>query len=115
MIPLIEATWKEGLWVLGSFLFGYLVGRWGHRSVSWQPMPVAARAIMNDAEYEVAFAELERIMETNPALGSPEGERLDFLTSQIVAYERTRFPLPEPTPEEAAAFRAEQEKPKGRT
>ena len=29
--PLIAATWKEGAWVLGAFLFGLLLGRFGGR------------------------------------------------------------------------------------
>lgn len=29
--PLVVATWKEGLWVLGAFLVGFLAGRLGGR------------------------------------------------------------------------------------
>ena len=44
--------------------------------------------------------------------GTPEGEELSRLVEQVLAYERISVPpFAQPTPEEAAAFRADQERP----
>lgn len=59
---------------------------------------------MTKAEYDDAMAELEAIWD-KPG----QAQRMIDLADKIVAYELEHFPIPAPTPEEAAAFRAEQE------
>lgn len=49
--------------------------------------------IKNDEEHEVALRELERLMDCDPPLDTPEGARLDALIDSVVAYEKVRWPL----------------------
>lgn len=63
--------------------------------------------IQTDEEYAGLLAEAETLM--GAALCTPEGERLSALVDVIGAYEDVRWPMPEPTPEERAEFRREQE------
>ena len=48
-------------------------------------------------------------METDPALGTPEGDRLDVLSTLVEAYEARTFPMDLPDPVEAILFRMEQQ------
>ncbi len=59
---------------------------------------------MTPEAYEAALGELRDIWHT-----TSQRRRLCQLAEEIDAYEREHFPIPAPTPEEAAAFRAEQE------
>ena len=65
--------------------------------------------IENDADHTRALAELDRLMDRDPTPDSTEGARLDQLSAEIEAYETAHFLIPEPTPEEAARFRADEE------
>lgn len=65
------------------------------------------------AAYASAFLALEILMDFDPKAGEPAGVLLQGLAAAIEDYEQLRWPLGEPTPEEAAAFRAEQEKKEG--
>ena len=66
--------------------------------------------IENDADYRRALAELDRLMDADPAArDTAEGARLLALATEIEAYEKIHFPIREPTPEEAAQFRADEE------
>jgi antitoxin component HigA of HigAB toxin-antitoxin module len=56
-------------------------------------------------EYEAALAELETLMGTGE-----QPDRICQLAATIEQYELQHYPIAEPTPEEAAAFRREQEK-----
>jgi hypothetical protein len=77
------------------------------------PPPPAARegytSLANDLEHELALIELDRLMKANPAPDSPDGVDLDTLAVLISEYEDKRFPIPKPTAEEAARFRADEE------
>ncbi len=60
------------------------------------------RPIRNEADYQSTLKEIESLMSAE--LGSPEGERLDVLTTLVEAWERSHFPLDLPDPIEAIRF-----------
>jgi len=47
-------------------------------------------------------------MELDPKLGTPQGDRLDVLTTLVQAYEAKHLPITSPDPVEAIKFRMEQ-------
>ncbi|GLK78049.1 transcriptional regulator [Methylopila jiangsuensis] len=59
------------------------------------------RPIRTEADYDWALAEVERYFDEPPAIGSPEGDRFDVLSTLIASYEAERFPLPDLDPIEA--------------
>jgi len=46
--------------------------------------------LRDEAEYDAAAAEIERLLEANPPKGSPEYERLDFFSILVHAYDQER-------------------------
>jgi len=52
--------------------------------------------IRNDADYQAALAEIETLFDACP--GTPEGDRLDILTTLIDAYEAKHTPIAAPDP-----------------
>jgi len=65
------------------------------------------KPIKTKADYEAALREIERLWST--AEGTPEGDRLEVLTTLVVAYEEAHFPMDLPDPIEAIKFRLEQQ------
>jgi len=57
------------------------------------------RPIRTEADYEAALVEIERLFDAAP--NTPEGDRLDVLTTLVEAYEMHHYPIPEPDPVEA--------------
>ena len=66
------------------------------------------RPIHSGADYEATLKEISALMEMDPAVGTPEGDRLDILTTLVQAYEAKQFPIGTPDPVEAIKFRMEQ-------
>ena len=66
------------------------------------------RPIHNDADYKAALKEVSSLMESDPALGTPEGDRLDILATLVQAYEARHHPIAPPDPIAAIKFRMEQ-------
>ena len=64
------------------------------------------RPIRTEADYQTALAEIAILM--SAGLGSPEGDRLDVLTTLVEAYEAARFPIEAPDPVSAILFMMEQ-------
>jgi HTH-type transcriptional regulator / antitoxin HigA len=64
------------------------------------------RPIRTKADYRAALKEAERLWEADP--GTPDGDRVDVLTTLIEAYEAKHFPVPAPDPIEAIGFMMEQ-------
>jgi HTH-type transcriptional regulator/antitoxin HigA len=64
------------------------------------------RPIRTEADYAAALNEVERSWDTNP--GTPEGDRVDILTTLIEAYEAEHHPIPAPDPISAILFMMEQ-------
>ena len=72
------------------------------------------KPIRDEQAYREALREIAVLMETDPALGTPEGDRLDVLSTLVEAFEARTFPMDLPDPVEAILFRMEQQglKPK---
>ena len=72
------------------------------------------KPVRDEQAYREALREIAVLMETDPALGTPEGDRLDVLSTLVEAYEARTFPMDLPDPVEAILFRMEQQglKPK---
>ena len=60
------------------------------------------RPIRSNQDYETVLAEIEALFEAAP--GTPDGDRLDVLTTLVEAYEDDHFDIPEPDPIEAIAY-----------
>lgn len=66
------------------------------------------RPIHTEADYKATLKEISALMESDPDLGTPEGDRLDILATLVQAYESRHFPIDAPDPVEAIKFRMEQ-------
>lgn len=67
------------------------------------------RVIKSAADYEEALAEVERLVERDPAPGTPDADRLELLALLIQNYEARLAPARLPDPVEAIRFRMEQQ------
>lgn len=72
------------------------------------------KPIRTQADYKAALKEVALLMEDDPELGSPEGDRLDVLVTLVQAFEMRHYAIELPDPIEAIKFRMEQQglKPK---
>ena len=66
------------------------------------------KPITTDAEHEEALIEIARLMNRNPAEGTPMADRLGVLAALVEVYEEKRWPIDPPDPVEAIAFAMEQ-------
>ncbi|MBB5213341.1 helix-turn-helix domain-containing protein [Parapusillimonas granuli] len=66
------------------------------------------RPIRTEADYKAALKEISRLMESDPGIDTPDGDRLDVLATLVQAYEAKHFPINLPDPVEAIKFRMEQ-------
>ncbi|MGB7400924.1 helix-turn-helix domain-containing protein [Castellaniella sp.] len=66
------------------------------------------RPIRTETDYKASLKTISRLMESDPDLGTPEGDRLDVLTTLVQAYEAKHFQIDLPDPVEAIKFRMEQ-------
>lgn len=64
------------------------------------------RPIRTEADYEASLKEVETLMHAAP--GSPEGDRLDVLSTLIESYEAAHIPIDSPDPIAAVLFMMEQ-------
>lgn len=64
------------------------------------------RPIRTKADYRRALKEVERLWEADP--GTPDGDRVDVLTTLIEDYEARHFPIDPPDPIAAIEFMLEQ-------
>ena len=60
------------------------------------------RPIKTEADHQAALAEIERLFDAPP--GTPEGDRLEVLTTLVEAYENKHYNLPLPDPIEAIRY-----------
>jgi HTH-type transcriptional regulator/antitoxin HigA len=65
----------------------------------------ALRPIRNEADYDWALAEIERLFQARA--GTPEGDRLEVLATLVEAYEQVHHPIPPPDPVEALLYHLE--------
>ncbi len=66
------------------------------------------RPIRTKADYKAALKEISALLDADPELGTPQGDRLDILTTLVQAYEAKHVPITAPDPVEAIKFRMEQ-------
>lgn len=64
--------------------------------------------IRTENDYRAALREVSALVDQDPAVDTPEGERLDVLSTLIEAYERKHHPIGPPDPVEAIKFRMDQ-------
>ena len=67
---------------------------------------VDIKPIRTKADYRAALKDIESLMTAKA--NTPEGDRLDVLTTLVEAYERAHFPMDLPDAVEAIKFRMEQ-------
>ena len=65
------------------------------------------KPIKTEADHKAALNEIERLWAAEE--DTPEGDRLDILTTLVEAYEEAHFPMDMPDPIEAIKFRLEQQ------
>ena len=63
------------------------------------------KPIKNDADYQTALGEIERLFDAAP--DTPEGDRLEVLTTLVEAYEEKFYSIPMPDPVEAILYHME--------
>ncbi len=66
------------------------------------------KPITTDAQHEEALAEIDRLMNRNPAAGTAAADRLGVLATLVEAFEDTRWPIDPPDPIEAIKFAMDQ-------
>lgn len=66
------------------------------------------RPIHTESDYKATLKEIGALMESDPDLGTPQGDRLDILVTLVQAYEAKHVPIETPDPVEAIKFRMEQ-------
>lgn len=64
--------------------------------------------LRNDAEYEAAIAEIERLVDEDVEVGTEGCDRLEFLSVLVEHYEDERYPMGAVTPQQAVTFMLEQ-------
>jgi HTH-type transcriptional regulator/antitoxin HigA len=67
------------------------------------------RPIRTQADYRRTLREVSALVELDPPVRSPEGERLDVLSTLVEAWERKHYPIEAPDAVEAIRFRMEQQ------
>jgi HTH-type transcriptional regulator/antitoxin HigA len=63
------------------------------------------RPIKTEADYQAALKETERLFDAAP--NTPEGDRLEVLTTLVEAYEEQKYHIPSPDPVEAILYHLE--------
>lgn len=66
------------------------------------------KAIRTKEDYCAALAQVSVLIDLDPALDTPEGERLDVLGTLVQAYEAKHYPIDPPDPIDAIKFRMDQ-------
>jgi HTH-type transcriptional regulator/antitoxin HigA len=67
------------------------------------------KPVRTNKDYKAALKEIAVLMASDPALGTPDGDRLDILSTLVQAYEQKAFPMDLPDPVEAIKFRMDQQ------
>jgi len=60
------------------------------------------KPIKSDADCQIALAEIDRLLDAEP--DTPEGDRLEVLTTLVEAYENRHYAIPLPDPIEAILY-----------
>lgn len=67
------------------------------------------KVIKNESDYEFALNEIEKLMGSDPDIGTEEADNLELLTVLVEDYERKKCRFTPPDPVEAIRFRMEQQ------
>lgn len=67
------------------------------------------KIIKTKEDYQAALNNIEKLMDCNPAVGSPEANRLELLVLLVKDYEAKNYPTDIPDPVDAILFRMEQQ------
>ena len=67
------------------------------------------RVIKTTEDYKAAFREVESLAVRDPKPGTPDGDRLELLSTLVESYEKIHFPVERPDPVSAIRFRMEQQ------
>jgi HTH-type transcriptional regulator/antitoxin HigA len=67
------------------------------------------RIIKTEKQHREALAEVERLAAEDPAMGSPDGDRLELLAKLVEDFEKQRFVFARPDPLSAIRFRMEEQ------
>jgi HTH-type transcriptional regulator/antitoxin HigA len=51
------------------------------------------RPIRTEADYRGALGEISALMNSGPAPGTPDGDKLDIIVNQVQAYESRHHPI----------------------
>jgi HTH-type transcriptional regulator/antitoxin HigA len=65
--------------------------------------------VHTEAAYNATLKEISRLMAADPALGTPDGDRLYVPVTLVQAYEARHHPMNLPDPIDAIRFRMEQQ------
>jgi HTH-type transcriptional regulator/antitoxin HigA len=63
---------------------------------------MSVKPVKTENDYQAALAEIDAIFDAQP--NTPDGDRLDVLTTLVEAYEAMRYPIPSPDPIEAIKY-----------
>lgn len=66
------------------------------------------KPIRTPEDYARTLAEVSRLVDLDPAVGSAEGDALEVLATLVENYEARHFPIEAPDPIEAIRFRMDQ-------
>ena len=66
------------------------------------------RPIHTKADYKAALKEISTLMDSDPDLGTADGDRLDILATLVQAYEAKHVAISTPDPVDAIKFRMDQ-------
>jgi HTH-type transcriptional regulator/antitoxin HigA len=66
------------------------------------------KAIRTEQDYLAALREVSALIDLDPSLDTPAGERLDVMGTLVQAYEAKHYPIDPPDPIDAIKFRMEQ-------
>ena len=66
------------------------------------------KAIRTEADYRAALQEVSALIDLDPAVDCPDGERLEVMGTLVQAYEAKHCPIDPPDPIEAIKFRMDQ-------
>lgn len=67
------------------------------------------KPVRTNRDYKAALKNIAAVMESDPALGTPDGDRLDILSTLVQSYEQKNFPMDLPDPMAAIRFRMDQQ------
>lgn len=65
------------------------------------------KAIRSDADYRAMLAQVSDLIDLDPAPETPEGERLEVLSTLVAAWEAEHYPVEAPDPVDALKFHME--------